>query len=100
MVEDAMSGIIRTGMAGWVYEPWRKTFYPVGLPQKQELAWASAQVSTIEINATFYANQRVTSFANWATQSAPEIVFSIKGPKFITHQLKLKNAAAPLANFF
>ena len=29
------------GMAGWVYPPWRGTFYPAGLRQADELAYAA-----------------------------------------------------------
>lgn len=25
------SGIIRVGIGGWIYKPWRGTFYPAGL---------------------------------------------------------------------
>ena len=95
----APAGQIRTGTAGWVFEPWRGAFYPPRLVQKRELAYASSRLRVIEINATFYANQKLSSFANWADQSAQNFVFSVKGPKFITHQLKLRNAAGPLANF-
>lgn len=95
----AKPGEIRTGTAGWVFEPWRGPFYPKGVTQKQELAYASGQLRVIEINSTFYSNQRLSSFANWADQTAAGFTFTVKGPKFITHQLKLRNAAGPLANF-
>ena len=29
--------MIRVGIGGWVFEPWRGEFYPKGLPQAQEL---------------------------------------------------------------
>lgn len=45
---------IRTGIGGWVYPDWRKgNFYPDGLPQKNELQWASRHVGAIEINSTY-----------------------------------------------
>ena len=69
------------------------------MPQKQELAHASTVLRTLEINATFYANQKLASFSNWYEQARPGFVFTIKGPKFITHQKKLRDVAAPLANF-
>ena len=46
--------MIRVGIGGWVFKPWRGTFYPEKLPQAQELAHASRAVTTIEINGTFY----------------------------------------------
>jgi len=95
-----VSGTIRVGIAGWVYEPWRGSFYPPGLTQKHELAHASARLGVIEINATFYANQKRTSFANWAGQTPSRFMFTVKGPQLITHRTKLKNPDDPLANFF
>lgn len=29
------TGTIRTGTAGWVFEPWRGSFFPTGLVQKK-----------------------------------------------------------------
>lgn len=91
---------IRTGTAGWVYEPWRGTFFPQGLVQKKELAYASSRLGSIEINATFRANQKPDSFAKWAGEAREGFVFSIKGPQLVTHIKRLKNCAAELANFF
>ena len=93
-------GTIRTGTAGWVFEPWRGTFFPAGLVQKKELAYAASRLTSIEINATFRANQKPTSFARWASETPDGFEFSIKGPQLVTHIKRLKNCAEPLANFF
>lgn len=93
-------GIVRTGTAGWVYAPWRGEFYPPGLPQKQELAYAGAHLGAIEINATFRALQKPQSFRNWASQTPEDFVFAIKGPQLVTHVRRLRDVATPLANFF
>ena len=95
-----MSGTIRLGTAGWVYEPWRGSFYPEGLPQKQELGFASKALGAIEINATFYSHQKAASFASWASQTPEGFVFSVKGHQLVTHLKKLKDVEVPLANFF
>ena len=93
-------GMARTGTAGWVFAPWRGTFYPDGLVQKNELAYASGRLGTIEINATFRANQKPASFAKWAGEARDGFVFAIKGPQLVTHIRRLKNCQAELANFF
>ncbi|MDF2813386.1 MAG: hypothetical protein K0S56_4417, partial [Microvirga sp.] len=49
---------IRIGIGGWTFEPWRGTFYPDGLAQKKELEFASRQVTSIEINGTYYGSQK------------------------------------------
>ena len=59
------SGSIRVGIGGWVFPPWRGTFYPKGLRQADELAHASRQVTAIEINGTFYRIQTPASFKKW-----------------------------------
>ena len=93
-------GIARTGTAGWVYAPWRGSFYPEGLVQKNELAFASTRLGSIEINATFRANQKPESFAKWAAAVRTGFVFSVKGPQLVTHIRRLKNCQTELANFF
>src|SRR5476649_2223151 len=53
----AKAGEIRIGIGGWTFEPWRGVFYPKGLPHAKELAYASARLTSIEINGTFYRSQ-------------------------------------------
>lgn len=91
---------IRIGMAGWVYEPWRGTFYPEGLAQKMELEFASRQVNSIELNGSFYSLQRPESFVRWHAETPEDFRFSIKGSRYITHIRRLKNVEEPLARFF
>lgn len=90
---------IRIGVSGWRYEPWRGVFYPKGLKQELELSFASHQLSTIELNGSFYALQRPTSYEAWYRATTQNFVFSVKGPRFITHILRLKNVESALANF-
>ncbi|RYE09218.1 MAG: DUF72 domain-containing protein [Hyphomicrobiales bacterium] len=96
-----MAGTIRTGMAGWVFPEWRGgQFYPEGLKQKEELHWASRAVTSIEINATFYQNQKPASFENWASQTPENFVFTVKGHQQVTHIKRLKDVDQPLEFFF
>jgi uncharacterized protein YecE (DUF72 family) len=94
-----MAGRIRIGISGWRYEPWRGVFYPKKLPQRRELEFASRMMQTIEINGSFYSLQRPEFYAEWHDQTPDDFVFSVKGPKYITHMLKLRNVQVPLANF-
>ncbi|WP_419757930.1 DUF72 domain-containing protein [Acidisoma sp.] len=97
--QAGQGGAVRIGISGWTYAPWRGAFYPSGLKQKDELPFASRQVSSIEINGTFYRQQAPKSFANWAAEVPDDFVFSIKGPRFITHIRRLREIEGPLANF-
>lgn len=96
----AASARVRTGTAGWVFEPWRGTFYPTGLVQKKELGYASRKLGAIEINATFRGTQKPASFARWAEETPAGFRFSVKGPQLVTHIRRLRNCRQELANFF
>lgn len=98
-VSPARAGVVRIGISGWRYPPWRGTFYPQGLPQAQELAWASRQLSTIEINGSFYSLQSPASYRHWHDDTPDGFVFSVKAPRYITHIRRLADVRVPLANF-
>ncbi len=93
-------GSIRIGISGWRYEPWRRIFYPEDLAQHRELEFASRAFPSIEINGSFYSLQTPASFENWYRATPDGFVFSVKGPRYITHILRLKGVLRPLANFF
>ncbi|WP_328410491.1 DUF72 domain-containing protein [Nocardia sp. NBC_00403] len=92
-------GEIRIGTSGWVYPPWRGTFYPEGVTHKNELAYLSQQLDSVEINGSFYALQRPSSYQKWASQTPEDFVFAVKGSRFITHMKRLRDGDALLANF-
>jgi uncharacterized protein YecE (DUF72 family) len=91
---------VRTGISGWTYAPWRGTFFPSDLLQRQELAYASSHLASIEINGTFYSLQRPASYRRWHDETPADFVFSVKAPRFITHIRRLRDVATPVANFF
>jgi uncharacterized protein YecE (DUF72 family) len=92
-------GTIFVGMAGWSFDGWRGSFYPEGLKQKDELAHASRRIHTIEVNGTFYSLFRPTSYLGWYAETPEDFNFSLKGPKYITHERRLKDFQTPLNNF-
>ena len=94
------TGAFHIGISGWRYAPWRGVFYPPGLPHRRELEHASRRLCSIEINGSFYSLQRPTSYAAWRDVTPPGFVFSVKGPRFITHMKKLAGVEVPVANFF
>lgn len=94
------SGRIRVGIGGWVFEPWRGSFYPQGLTQKRELEYASRQLTTIEINGTYYGSQKPESFARWREETPEGFVFSLKGPRFTTNRRVLAEAGESIERFF
>ncbi|MGO4200964.1 DUF72 domain-containing protein [Rhodococcus sp. TAF43] len=91
---------VRVGISGWVYPGWRGGFYPEGLVHREELAYASAHLTSIEINGSFYALQKPSSFAKWRDETPDGFVFAVKGGRYITHVRRLLDVEIPLANFF
>ncbi|WP_213880180.1 DUF72 domain-containing protein [Pseudomonas sp. dw_358] len=92
--------LFHVGISGWRYVPWRGDFYPKGLTQKNELAFASRAVTSIEINGSFYSLQTPDRYAEWYAATPKGFVFSVKAPRYITHLRRLKDIETPLANFF
>jgi uncharacterized protein YecE (DUF72 family) len=92
--------MIRVGIGGWVFAPWRGEFYPKGLPHAHELQYASRKLTTIEINATFYRSQQRGSFRKWADETPDDFVFSVKAPRFATHRRVLAEAGESIERFF
>jgi uncharacterized protein YecE (DUF72 family) len=95
-----MSGRVRIGISGWRYPRWRGSFYPAKLPQREELHYAAGIFDSVEINGTFYSLQRPTSFHAWSDQTPDDFLFALKGGRYITHMLKLRNVEKAVANYF
>lgn len=92
-------GDIRIGISGWTYAGWRGAFYPKGLPQKRELAYAAEKFRAIEINGTFYGLQKPEAFGRWREETPEGFLFAVKGSRYITHMRRLRDIEVPLANF-
>jgi len=91
---------IRTGIGGWTYPEWRGgVFFPAGLRQADEQAFATRAVGAIEVNATFYRLQKPASFAAWRAAAPPGFVYSLKGSRYVTNRKVLASAGEGIANF-
>jgi uncharacterized protein YecE (DUF72 family) len=94
------AGRVRIGISGWRYAGWRGVFYPPKLAQRRELEFAASRFETVEINGTFYSLQRPEYFREWALATPDDFIFAVKGSRYLTHMLKLRNAQQGLANLF
>ncbi len=92
--------MIRVGIGGWTFAPWRGTFYPDGLKQADELRYAGEHLTTIEINGTFYRTQSAASFAKWRDETPDGFVFSVKGHRAVVNKTVLAEAGEGIDWFF
>jgi uncharacterized protein YecE (DUF72 family) len=97
---DPVDTRARIGISGWRYAGWRGDFYPPGLVQRRELEYAAQRLTSIEVNGSFYSLQRPTSYTAWREATPEDFVFSVKGPRFVTHLKRLVGVETALANFF
>jgi uncharacterized protein YecE (DUF72 family) len=92
-------GTIRVGIGGWNFEPWRGNFYPPGWPQARELEYASRRLSAIEINSTYYSDQKPSTFAKWRAEAPEGFVFSLKANRFATIKRLLGESGESVRRF-
>jgi uncharacterized protein YecE (DUF72 family) len=91
--------MIHVGTSGFNYPEWRGTFYPDGLPASKMLSYYAGQFGTVEINATFYRMPTEQVLARWAAQVPETFRFSLKAPRRITHDKRLKDCAELAGHF-
>jgi uncharacterized protein YecE (DUF72 family) len=93
------AGRIFVGVGGWNFAPWRGSFYPKGLTQARELHYASRELTSIEINSTFYGLQKPATFKKWHDETPDGFVFSVKAPRFVTNRKTLASGASSIERF-
>ncbi len=91
--------MIRAGVGGWTYEPWRGLFFPPKHPHARELEFASRQLTMIEVNGTFYRTQSRATFEKWAAETPDRFVFSLKAPRYAVNRKLLGEAGESIERF-
>lgn len=89
-----------TGTSGFSYKEWLGKFYPEKLPAAEMLRYYAGQFATVEINNTFYRMPAETMLARWAEEVPADFAFTLKAPRRITHELRLKECETHVAEFF
>jgi len=92
--------MIKVGIGGWTYEPWRGLFFPEKLPKTKELFHASKRVTSIEVNGTFYGTFTPKTFRNWFDETPDDFIFSLKAPRFAVNRRVLGEAGPSIEKFF
>ena len=93
--------MVLVGTSGYNYPEWKGSFYPADLPASKFLPFYASRFPTVEINYTFYRMPTPAIVAGWCGQVPPGFRFTLKAPRRITHDRKLRAAevADPLAAF-
>lgn len=94
-----MTGSIRIGIGGWIFPEWRGSFYPKGLTQAKELSHAATQLTSIEVNGTFYRSVAPDTFAKWHDEVPEDFVFALKAPRYATNRKVLAEAGESITRF-
>ena len=81
------------GTSGYNYPEWKGSFYPPDLPAAKMLPYYADRFPTVEINYTFYRMPTAKLVAGWAAQVPDHFRFTLKAPRRITHDRKLRGAA-------
>jgi uncharacterized protein YecE (DUF72 family) len=84
--------MILVGTSGYNYPEWKGAFYPADLPAKKMLPYYAGKFPTVEINYTFYRMPTPKLIAGWREQVPPSFRFTLKAPKRITHDKRLRPA--------
>jgi uncharacterized protein YecE (DUF72 family) len=90
---------IWVGTSGYNYPEWRGSFYPQKLATTKMLAFYAERLATVEINYTFYRSPTPPVLAAWSRQTPPAFRFTLKAPKRITHDARLRDCGEPLRRF-
>jgi uncharacterized protein YecE (DUF72 family) len=83
--------MIWIGTSGYNYPEWKGSFYPVDLPSARMLPYYAARFPTVEINYTFYRMPTEKILAGWAAQTPSPYRLTLKAPRRITHDRRLKD---------
>jgi uncharacterized protein YecE (DUF72 family) len=94
-----MPADIRIGTSGWHYKHWVGRYYPEKMKAADMLPHYFRDFDTVEVNNTFYHLPKEESLDVWRDCTPPDFLFAVKGSRFLTHMIKLKDAERGLSNF-
>src|SRR5947207_1669297 len=91
--------MIWIGTSGYNYPEWKGHFYPADLPAKKMLPFYAARFPTVEINYTFYRMPTEQLVSGWAAAAPPPFKLTLKAPRRITHDSRLRECGALVEQF-
>src|SRR5262249_12308203 len=96
---EMREGTMWVGTSGYNYPEWKGSFYPQALPASKMLAYYAERFRTVEINYTFYRMPNEAIVAGWSAGTPSPYKLTLKAPRRITHDNRLKNCADLVKTF-
>ena len=90
---------IWVGTSGYNYPEWKGSFYPEKMKPADMLPYYAARFPTVEINNTFYRMPNESVVSGWSAQTPQAFRLTLKAPKRITHDARLKDCADSTQRF-
>ena len=90
------AGRFYAGTSGWDYPHWKQVLF-TGVPRGSWLRHYATRFPAVEVNATFYHLLPRATFEGWREQTPASFRFCTKGNRFLTHNKRLKDAAASVS---
>jgi uncharacterized protein YecE (DUF72 family) len=90
---------IWVGTSGYNYPEWKGSFYPATLTSAQMLPYYAERFPTVEINYTFYRMPTEKVVEGWRRSTPGVYALTLKAPRRITHDARLRHAGDPLRQF-
>ena len=87
------------GTSGYSYKEWCGHFYPEKLPGTAMLRYYAERFRTVEINNTFYRMPAESMLTQWTQQVPGNFAFTLKAPRRITHDNRLRDSEGNVAEF-
>ena len=86
--------MIWIGTSGYNYPEWKGSFYPPIFRPRRCCRITRRGFPTVEINYTFYRMPTEKLVAGWAAQTPSPYKLTLKAPRRITHDSRLKNCGS------
>lgn len=87
------------GTSGYSFKEWVGKFYPEKLAADAMLRYYAERFATVEINNTFYRMPAESMLERWVTEVPGSFAFTLKAPRRITHEKRLREAEPDVAEF-
>ena len=90
---------LRVGTSSWSSTDWCGAFYPESIEPEQMISVYAKQLSTVEIDSTWYRMPSTAAVDSWRSRTPPGFIFSAKVPRIISHDKYLEGCEEDLNQF-